>query len=101
MIEVITYSTSVIVGGVLGILYFGGLYLTLRFTPKVRHPILLVVGSYFCRLALFAAGAGLIAYYFSVIHILLLLAGTIFARFILLRKFRVESKTKEVKNISA
>lgn len=43
-------------GVVLGIFYFGGLWLTVRKLPTARRPALLSLSSFFARLAVVLAG---------------------------------------------
>lgn len=46
------YILPAAAGVLLGFAYFGGLWLTMQALPATRHPALLVIGSYFGRLAL-------------------------------------------------
>lgn len=49
--------TLVLLGGaVLGFLFFGGLWWTLRALPTARHPALIMFASYFARMALVVLG---------------------------------------------
>lgn len=48
-------------GALLGLLFYGGLWLTVRRLPSVRHPALLVLASLTGRLALAAGGLYLLA----------------------------------------
>lgn len=50
-----------LVGGLLGALYFGGLWLTVRAVEEARRPGLRVAASYLGRLAVAAVGFGLLA----------------------------------------
>jgi F1F0 ATPase subunit 2 len=43
-------------GAVLGLLYFGGLWVTVRRLPAARHPGLLMLASFLVRTALVGAG---------------------------------------------
>lgn len=43
-------------GVLLGLLYFGGLWMTVRRLPTTRHPIQLSIGSLILRLGLCLAG---------------------------------------------
>lgn len=47
-------------GFILGILYFGGLWLTVRRLPTTRHPIQLSIASLVMRLGLCLAGVALL-----------------------------------------
>lgn len=46
----------VVVGAALGIVFYGGLWLTLRRLPRARHPYLLVLSSLMLRTATVLAG---------------------------------------------
>jgi F1F0 ATPase subunit 2 len=43
-------------GGILGALYFGGLWWTVRLMPDARHPLRLYFGSLMARLAIVLVG---------------------------------------------
>ena len=47
---------ALMAGIILGALYFGGLWVTVNRLPKARHPALLVLLSYFLRIALLMGG---------------------------------------------
>jgi F1F0 ATPase subunit 2 len=50
-------AVAVLVAGFgLGLLFFGGLWFTVRALPKSRHPALLVLLSYWTRTALVVVG---------------------------------------------
>ncbi len=44
----------------LALLYFGGLWLTVRQLPRVRRPALLLIGSFMARIVVFLAGLFLV-----------------------------------------
>lgn len=73
---------SAVAGTVIGALFFGGLWLTVRRIPRSRHPALLVLASLLLRLAL--AGAG---FYWvmdgSAVRLLSALAGFLAVRWVL------------------
>lgn len=73
---------SVLGGTVIGALFFGGLWLTVRRIPRSRHPALLMFSSLILRLAL--AGAG---FYWvmdgSAVRLLSALAGFLAVRWVL------------------
>ena len=54
--ELIRLALSLGAGVVLGIFYFGGLWLTVRKLPGARQPVLLSLSSFFVRLAVVLAG---------------------------------------------
>jgi F1F0 ATPase subunit 2 len=45
-----------LIGGILGVLFFGGLWLTVRALPTARFPTFLVLASFWGRTALVVAG---------------------------------------------
>ena len=51
------------VGAILGLIFFGGLKLTLQETAKVKHPALLIVFSYLFRMAVLLGGLAFLAAY--------------------------------------
>jgi F1F0 ATPase subunit 2 len=81
----ITFS---LLGGVLlGLFYFGGLWLTVRGLPNSRHPALLTMGSFLSRTLVTLAG-----FYFimggRVENLLASLLGFLLARQILFKMIR-------------
>ena len=78
-----------LVGVILGIFYFGGLYLSVKKIDKVKYPSLLMTVSFIIRMSLLILGF----FYISkgdYRNILLALAGVILIRFIM--TFTVKSK---------
>ena len=57
----IAIAPGLLVGGVLGALYFAGLWWTVRHLPATRNPALLLFASYTVRMALVALGIVLFA----------------------------------------
>ncbi len=49
-------ALSAAAGAVLGVVYFGGLWMTLRLLQQVRSPALLVFGSFLARSLVVVAG---------------------------------------------
>jgi F1F0 ATPase subunit 2 len=56
MISLFFLPLTLILGALLGIIYFGGLWITVRRLPKVRAPIFLAIGSLIGRLAIVLSG---------------------------------------------
>ena len=52
----IPIAAAGIAGFTLGIVFFGGLWLTVRALPKYRHPTLVIIGSFWGRTAFVLAG---------------------------------------------
>ncbi len=77
-------------GSILGLIYFGGLWLSVRRLTTVKHQAILMLGSFVIRNALMVIG------FFPVIRqgwqtALICLAGFIAVRFILIRRIKVQS----------
>ncbi len=75
---------AAVAGFILGGLYFGGLWLTIRHLPDSRHPALLMLGSFMLRSFFVAAG------FYPMIqqdwhNALFMLIGFILARLLLTR----------------
>jgi F1F0 ATPase subunit 2 len=77
MIELSLLALGLVFGAVLGIFYFGGLWLTLRHLPVSRQPALLTFGSFLgrslvCLLAFYLIlGSGLEVLIFGVVGFIL------------------------------
>ncbi len=52
----LTLALLVLAGFGLGIVFYGGLWLTLRGLGKSKHPVVLVLGSFWGRTAIVIAG---------------------------------------------
>lgn len=57
---ILEYAAVFAAGMALGLIYFGGLWWTLRHLSGMRRPVLLTVGSFLLRTALVVAGLCLI-----------------------------------------
>jgi len=75
------------IGLILGLLYFTGLWLTIKNIHKSRSPVLLSLGSFVLRTAAIFLVLIFVARQGSFINILILLIGFIVGRFILTRRF--------------
>jgi len=47
--DVLFVAVALVVGGGLGLFYFGGLWLTLQRLPRLKHPAALALASFFGR----------------------------------------------------
>lgn len=74
-------------GLALGIIYFGGLWLTLRRLPSSSQPAFLVLGSYIGRLAFCLTGFIIIARVAGLQGILVCMAAFIASRMIMVRRW--------------
>lgn len=75
-------------GVVAGIVFFGGLYLTTRRVASARRPALLVLSSFFSRMAVVAAGAWLAGTGGSYVGLLAYVIGMIAVRVVLVARVR-------------
>jgi F1F0 ATPase subunit 2 len=75
-----THALALVLGGALGVAYFGGLWLTVRRLADRRRPRLLLVGSWGARLVLVAAGFAALAAWGTWTHLVAALAGFVAAR---------------------
>ena len=56
MPEPLEFALAVLAGFCLGILFFGGLWMTVRAIPRSRHPVALTVASFWVRTVMVIAG---------------------------------------------
>ncbi|MHB9031322.1 MAG: N-ATPase subunit AtpR, partial [Candidatus Latescibacterota bacterium] len=85
MIEALWYGAAMTAGMLLGMLYFGGLWMTVRALPRSKHPGVLILGSYFLRLALTGICFALIAHGGLWDRLLLCLLGFFLTRLFIVR----------------
>lgn len=93
--EIIIYIISLLVGGILGAFYFGGLWLTVSRIINTRHPVLLNIGSFFIRTAITLTG-----FYFVVRgghwkRLIVCLIGFVIVKFLLVRRFKINNPVKD------
>lgn len=82
---------SFLAGGLLGGLYFSGLWYTVRRLPTAARPGLLIIGSFLLRLAPFLAAIYLLAAaHWS--NLLGAMAGVLLARTLLIRRWGPDRK---------
>lgn len=86
---------SLFIGLILGLLYFAGLWLTVKNMQKSRSPVALTLVSFFLRTAAIMLVLIFVARQGNYVNIIVLLAGFIFGRFILSR--RIGQQKKELK----
>jgi len=87
MTVLVNIIVPVFAGLALGILYFGGLWLTLNRVTTSSQPAFLVLGSYMGRLAICLAGFVLVARIAELQGLLLSTAAFIGVRLILVRRW--------------
>lgn len=88
MSSLVGYAGALVMGIVVGVLHFGGLYLTIRRASHARNPWLMVVVSYPIRMAVVAAFTIVVVRAGTVIHAGLVVAGLLVARMALVRWLR-------------
>ena len=84
----LTVIGSLLWGAILGLIYFGGLWLTVRRVTTGKHQAIVMLGSFIIRNALMVIG------FYPVIrqgwqYALICLAGIIIIRFILIRRIKI------------
>jgi len=84
-IELATIIAAVCAGLLLGGLYFGGLWWTVRRMPRARHPLNLYFGSLIVRLAIVLAAFYGVLSYFDWPQLVASLVGFVAARRLLIR----------------
>lgn len=93
MAELTPIIVALVAGFSLGMLFFGGLWLTVRALPRSRYPAALMLGSFWGRTALVVAG-------FIVVlgrrwqNALVCLVGFLIARLLLARSIPGRKATK-------
>jgi F1F0 ATPase subunit 2 len=83
---------AITAGFCLGFVYFGGLYMTLRALPSTRHPVLVATLSYVLRTLIVTVVLIVAVINSSFSHIVLITAGLVVARSLLVRRWRPYSK---------
>lgn len=92
-IQILIYASAAAGGVVLGLIYFGGLWITVNKVSGARRPYLLLTGSFLLRTALILVGFYLLLLYNWVY---LILAMT---TFIVTRQVVIQRKGKSSKLI--
>jgi F1F0 ATPase subunit 2 len=101
MNELVSYIIAITAGLILGGVFFGGLWLTVKKTLTSKNAALIVIGSFIFRM-----GITLLGFYFvgqgNLQRMLFILLGFIVARFIVLRitKSIDDKNLNSVKEIS-
>lgn len=95
MLNWLHLGLSVAVGAVLGAVYFGGLWLTVRSLPGASRPALWTVGSFVVRTALVAGGFVAIVVYFRWQGALAAMATMIVVRILISNRVRRAPKAEK------
>jgi F1F0 ATPase subunit 2 len=86
--ELASWVLIVAAGGVLGWLYFGGLWWTVRRLPGADHPAALVLGSFVLRAVLVAVGF-VVLLAGDPLRLVAVLVGFLAVRGVLVRRVRL------------
>lgn len=84
MNDAVTWAGAPLAGAVLGLLFFGGLWWTIRKLPRMKRPGLWLVTSFVLRAAVVVVGFWAVMQG-NPLRVLLAMAGFLAVRFILLR----------------
>jgi F1F0 ATPase subunit 2 len=84
-------ALSFFMGALLGVFYFGGLWLTIKRLPHSQQPTILSLGSFFARSLVCILGFYLIIGS-GIEALLLCLAGFVLTKIALIRKLSLRSK---------
>ena len=80
MADVFSYACAFVVGILLGVIYFGGLWLTVSRLSRIKHPGLVTVGSLLFRLSALIVGFYLIMGEGHWLQLLVCLGGVLVSR---------------------
>jgi len=97
-IVAIALALAFAVGILLGIVYFGGLWLTVTHLPRSRRPALLAIGSFTGRTLLILAAMYMFVKDGHWDRLVAWLLGFVLARFVVINRTRpkmLEQRTKE------
>jgi F1F0 ATPase subunit 2 len=84
--SLLTIFAAAAAGALLGLLFFQGLWITIRNLQSVRHPAILMLGSMLLRFSALLGGFYLLARYGDWSHLLAAAAGLTLVRILLLRR---------------
>ena len=88
MIEAVYYLCALLSGVLLGLLYFGGLWLTIKKLIRSKHPALLAMGSFTSRTVICVTAFYLIFRVGDWIGLLVGVAGFFVTKLFMVRHFR-------------
>lgn len=93
MNDIFSMAGSLAAGFGAGVLFFGGLWLTVRHLDTMRHPALVILLSFVTRLVL---ALGVIWWFCrdGFLQLALCMAGFLVARFVLIRSVQAGAPTK-------
>jgi F1F0 ATPase subunit 2 len=89
----LSYMLALLLGFCIGLIYFGGLWLTIKSISLRKFPSLLSMFSFFGRFAVAAAGFYITARFGGLAHILIALSGVMICKMILVRTLSFSEDT--------
>ena len=92
VVVILELLASFVAGGLLGLVVFGGLWLTVRGLDRARHPALRMVGSLLLRLGLVLGVFYFVVAYGGWQHVLAVALGFTVLRFVVVRRLRPAEK---------
>jgi F1F0 ATPase subunit 2 len=96
MNELLILILSSVAGILLGVFYFGGLWLTVKNLPASRNPYILSLGSFFARTVISIFGFYLVARGGHLERLLVCLSGFIFMKIFLVYRLRPETRDAKI-----
>lgn len=82
--NIAAFILSIPAGLALGILFYGGLWFTVRRLPSTAHPVLLTLGSFWIRLAV-VLGSFLVLAKQGLVYLSIAMTGFVVARLVIAR----------------
>lgn len=98
-IDVLPLFGALAAGVALGIVHFGGLWLTVRRLPAARRPWLWTLGSTLARLAVSVLGLYGVVVYGGWVPLLVCLGGFLGVRSLLIRRWRSAPAQRSVEGV--
>lgn len=92
MPDVVLLMPAAAGGAAIGLLYFGGLWVTVRRLPHTRRPVILTIGSFVLRAVIAAAGFALLLAD-EPLRLVVALSGFLAVRFVIVHRVRPEAAT--------
>ncbi len=83
--DVLGILLSIISGGIVGLVFFGGLWLSVRVIDRIKHPGWLMLFSFVIRITVFVGAFYAIAKYGNWLYLVIALASALIVRTILIR----------------
>ena len=88
MLDMLVLVLMFLAGGILGVMYFTGLWFTVQRIHYGKHPVLWLITSMAVRMILLLAAFYFILHYGDWIHLLAVLVGFVATRMVYTRRMR-------------